>query len=33
MEACPCEGGPMLLADGGTPKLMIHGIAMTGLKG
>ena len=25
--------GPMLLADAGTPKFMIRGIAMTGLKG
>ena len=25
--------GPMLLADPGTPKFMIRGVAMTGLKG
>jgi hypothetical protein len=25
--------GPMLLADAETPKLMIRGVAMTGLKG
>jgi hypothetical protein len=26
------RAGPMLLADAGTPKFMIRGIAMTGIK-